>query len=138
AIIQSGIYTKLYPGNRTPLVRDSLAEAEQEGVEFFDYLGVSSLAEARQIDAVTLRDKAVAYGGFWGTVNDQKFNVGHPFQLFIHNKRQMVPVLLGHTSSEFFSVPQVDSVEEFKKMAHELFGDDADQFLELCDAQSMD
>ena len=136
AIIQSGIYTKLYPGTRVPPLRNQLAEAEQDGVKFFEYLGVSSLAEARQLDAVTLRDKAVQYQGFWGTVADQVFSVGSPFELFLENKRWNVPVMFGHTSSEFFSVPDVHTPEEFKQLAEDMFGDDAEAFLKLCGAPS--
>ena len=136
AIVQSGVFTPLYPGNRMPRFRRTLAEAEQEGVTFFEYLGVSSLAEARELDAVYLRDKAVAYKGFWGTVEDQKFSVGNPFELFMENKRLMVPVMLGHTSSEFFSAPNVSSVEELRQMAEEMFGDDAENFLKLCQIDS--
>jgi len=138
AIVQSGVFTKLYPGTGMPRFLSSLAEAEQEGIKFFDYLGVSSLAEARRLDAVLLRDKAVAYGGFWGTVTDHVFNVGSPFELFLQNKRWMVPVMFGHTSSEFFSVPHADTPSDFKQMAEDLFGGDAETFLELCDAQSAD
>lgn len=133
AIVQSGVFTKLYPGTPMPKLRSHLAEAEQEGIAFFDYLGVSSLAEARKLDAVYLRDKAVAYRGFWGTVVDQRFSVGDPFDLFQQNKRLMVPIMLGHTSSEFFSVPAAESLEQLKNMAGEMFGEDASAFLELCD-----
>lgn len=136
AIIQSGIITMLYEGERKPGPRANLMEAEKEGVEFFEFLGVSSLAEARQLDQMYLRDKALEYNGFWGTVIDNKFNVGDGFDLFLENKRLMVPVLLGHTSSEFFSVPKVSSIDEFKEMAAEMFGDDADEFLELCQVDS--
>jgi para-nitrobenzyl esterase len=138
AIVQSGVYTNVYPGSRMPKFLNSLAEAEQEGIKFFDYLGVSSLAEARQLDAAKLRDKAVASGGFWGTVTDQQFNVGNPFELFLQNKRWMVPVMLGHTSSEFFSVPSVDTHDEFRQLAVDLFGEEADTFLALCNAQTID
>ncbi len=86
AIIQSGIFTKLYPGTLMPPLRSHLTEAEQDGVEFFNYLGVSSLAQARQLDAVYLRDKAVEYGGFWGTVTDQVFIVDNSFELFLRNE----------------------------------------------------
>ena len=48
----------------------------------------------------------------------------------------MVPVLLGHTSSEFYSFPEVKTIDEFKEMASEMFGDDADEFLKLCGAES--
>lgn len=135
AIIQSGMFTKLYPGTLMPALRNHLKEAEQDGIEFFNYLGVSSLAEARELDAVYLRDKAVEYGGFWGTVTDQVFQDGNPFDLFLQNKRLMVPVMVGHTTSEFFSVPDTATMDDFRKMAADLFGDDAGTFLKLCGAQ---
>ncbi len=138
AIVQSGVFTTLYPNGGMPKFVKELDQAEQEGIKFFEYLGVTSLAEARRIDAVELRDKAVAYRGFWGTVTDQAFSVGHAFELFQQNKRWMVPVMLGHTSSEFFSVPQVNTTDELRLMAVELFGDEADTFLELCGAHSGD
>lgn len=136
AIVQSGTFMKLYPQNQFPPLRSNLAEVEQEGVRFFEYLGVSSLAEARQLDAVYVRDKTVEYGAFWGSVPDQKFMLGNSLELFIQNKRWMVPVMFGHTSSEFFSVPIVDTLEDFKKLAMDVFGEDADAFLELCEVQA--
>ncbi len=42
----------------------------------------------------------------------------------------------GKLTSEFFSVPQVETMDEFRKMATEMFAEDADEFLALCDAQS--
>lgn len=137
AIVQSGIFTELYPGTRIPPLRSHLAEAEQDGVKFFEYLGVSSLAEARRIGAVELRDKAVKYQGFWGTVTDQLFCVGNPFELFLQNKWWKMPIMMGHTSSEFSSVPEADTSVELKKLAANMFGDDADVFLELCGIQSV-
>ncbi|MNM95881.1 Carboxylesterase family protein [compost metagenome] len=116
----------------------SLIEAEQEGIKFFEYLGVSSLEEARRLDAVYLRDKSLEYQGFWGTVEDKLFNVGNTLELFLRNERWMVPVMLGHTSSEFISVPNVDTLDDFKNMAKVMFEDDADKFLKLCSAQSLD
>lgn len=136
AIIQSGLFTNLYPGNRMPRLRSNLAEAEQDGIAFLEYLGISSLEEARSLDAVYLRDKAVEYKGFWGTVVDQSFCVGNTFDLFVQNKRWQVPVLLGHTSSEFFSTPNISSIDELKSMAVEMFDEAADEFLELCGAES--
>ncbi|WNS46046.1 carboxylesterase family protein [Paenibacillus sp. MMS20-IR301] len=135
AIVQSGIFTKLYPGTLMPALRNHLKEAEQDGIAFFHYLGVSSLAEARELDAVYLRDKAVEYGAFWGTVADQVFQTGDPFELFLQGKRLMVPVMFGHTSTEFFSVPDPVTMGAFRRMAADLFGDDAGEFLALCGAQ---
>lgn len=135
AIIQSGLFTSLYP--TTPaLPHLDLAAAEQQGVQFFEYLGVRSLEEARQLDAISLRDKIVAYGAFWGTVLDQQFNVGNPFDLFVQNKRWKVPVMSGHTSSEFITAPHEQTLDELEKMAADLFGEDAATFLDLCAAQT--
>lgn len=136
AIIQSGMFTPLYPNNRMPGPGRTLAHAEEEGVKFFDFLGVSSLAEARELDAEYIRTKALEYRGFWGTVIDNEFCVGNSFDLFLENKRLLVPVLMGHTSSEFFSKPNVNSKEKFKDMAVKMFGDNADEFLRLCQFES--
>jgi para-nitrobenzyl esterase len=136
AIIDSGMIVPLYPGTPMPGARLNLKEAEQEGRKFFEYLGVSSLAEARRLDAEHLRNKTLEYNRFWGTVVDDVFCVGNAYELFLKNKRWMVPVLLGRTSSEFFSVPNVKTLEEFKTMATEMFGENAGEFLELCQAQS--
>jgi len=132
AIIQSGVFAPLYPGGRIPRVNLSLKEAEQEGVKFFEFLGVSSLKEARKLDAKYLLEKTLEYNHFWGPVADGIFCTGNAFQLFLENKRWQVPLLMGHTSSEFFAVPSVNSKEEFRKMAVELFGEDAEEYLRLC------
>ncbi|MFS0726404.1 carboxylesterase/lipase family protein [Paenibacillus sp. 1P07SE] len=132
AIVQSGVFKPVYPGGGMPKFVSELPAAEEEGVRFFDYLGVSSLAEARALDAVTLRDKAVAYKGFWATVIDHAFCVGPPFERFLNHQSWQVPVLLGHTSSEFFSMPQADTLDEFRSMALAEFGEDAETFLSLC------
>ncbi|WP_336773015.1 carboxylesterase/lipase family protein [Paenibacillus sp. MMO-58] len=136
AIVQSGLFAPLYPNAGMPRFLRTLEEAQQEGIQFFDYLGVTSLEEARSLDAVYLRDKIVEYRAFWGTVVDHKFNVGNSFELFLQNQRLQVPVMFGHTSSEFFSIPQSDSLKEFQQMAKDKFGDDAESFLKLCDYES--
>ena len=136
AIIESGIFTMLYPTNFMLGMRKNLSEAEQEGVKFFEFLGVASLAEARKLDAEYLRDKVLEYKKFWGTVVDNTFCKGNAFELFLENKRLLVPVLWGHTSSEFFSVPDVKSLDEFKALAVEMFGNAADEYLSLCNFES--
>lgn len=138
AIIQSGMFAEAYPGKPEFRFHRTLAEAEEAGKAFFDYLGVSTLAEARQLDAVELRDKAVAYGGFWGTVEDGAFLTGNPFDLFMQNKRPPVPLLLGHTSGEFVFGPDADSMDEFVKNARATFGRNADTFLQLCAAGTLE
>jgi len=132
AIIQSGVFAPLYPNNRIPRINLSLKEAEQEGVKFFEFLGVYSLKEARKLDAKYILKKTLEYNRFWWPVADGVFCTGNTFQLFLENKRWQVPLLIGHTSSEFFQVPDVKSHNEFKNMALELFGEDADEYLEIC------
>jgi para-nitrobenzyl esterase len=131
AIIQSGMFAPVYPENRKPPWGFSLQEAEKAGIEFFDFLGVSSLKEARELDAEFIRRKALEYGRPWGTVVDDQFCVGDPFLLFLENKRLQVPVMAGHTSSEFFSRPQVQTKEELQNLAQRLFSDAASEFLDL-------
>src|SRR5690554_5137401 len=119
AIIQSGLFAPLYPDNRRPPRGISLEDAERAGVEFFDYLGVSSLQEARDLDGEFIRQKALEYGRFWGTVVDGQFCVDDPFKLFVENKRLQVPVMAGHTSTEFINRPQVKTKDELKSLAQE-------------------
>ncbi|WP_270165916.1 carboxylesterase/lipase family protein [Paenibacillus sp. SYP-B4298] len=138
AVILSGLITEVYPGNPMPIKKIRLTEAEQEGVRFFDFLGVTTLAEARQLDATYIRDKTLEYNRFWGTVIDGQFCLGSPFELFMRQQREMVPILLGHTSSEFTVQPIAATMEELRELADTLFGDQADTFLELCQAQGSD
>lgn len=136
AVIMSGMATELYPKVRVPSVRSTLRDAEEAGVAFFDFLGVSSLAEARQLDAEFLRDKALEYKSFWGTVIDDQFCAGDPFTRFVQQEREAIPVMLGHTSSEFWTRPAAANLEELKQMAVELFGEDAPAFLKLCETET--
>lgn len=135
AIIQSGIFTKLYPNHRAPSTR-TLEEAEQDGVRFFDLLGVTTLADARELDAAYIMNKALECNGHWGSIIDGKFIVGSAFDRFIEKKHWKMPLLMGHTSSEFFVNPEAGTIEAFKQMALEMFGDDANEFMTLCSSES--
>jgi len=136
AVVLSGVFASVYKNERIPGSGKTLKEVEEAGVKFFDFLGVSSLKEARELDGEFIRQKMLEYKAFWGPVVDKQFVMGDVFKLFQENKRLMVPVLLGHTSDEFYSVPQVASKDEFKDMAVEMFGTDADEYLEICRFES--
>jgi para-nitrobenzyl esterase len=138
AVIMSGVFTGLYPETRMLRFWRSLEEAEREGVEFFKSLGVNSLDEARRLDAGYVLRKAMEFGefGFWGTVVDGRFNTGNAFDLLLENRRWKTPLMMGHTSSEFIVAPQASNLEEFHKMAEDLFGEDAGEFISICGAQS--
>jgi len=136
AFIESGLIKQVYPTDFMPFKLMNLEEAEKEGVKFFDFMGVSSLEEARKLDAKYIIKKFGEYKMFWGTVMDGKFSIGNSFENFLENKCIDVPLLLGHTSSEFKNVPEVNSVEEFNKLASDLFGKDAERFMDICGSKN--
>ena len=131
AIVQSGVMANVYPSRRQFGRVPPLKEAEEAGVRFFDFLGVSTLAEARAIDEKTLMRKIREYRSFWGTVEDGRFCVGNAMQLFLENRRILCPVLWGRTSSEFFQRPEEDCLESFTAMVRSVFQEDAEEFLGL-------
>ncbi len=138
AFIESGMITNLYPGNLVPIPRQNLFEAEQEGEKFFELLGITSLAEARMLDAEYINSKSLEHQKFWGTVIDHIFCLDSSYDLFVANKRWRVPILWGNTSNEFFNIPKAETLEEFAQMAKELFGDDSDEFLSICHSSTGD
>ena len=134
AIIQSGAFAPPYPF-RFGLCSD-IKDAERVGQAFFDFLGVKTLAEARRLDAVTLRNKALEWDGRYGwgrtlgEVVDGVFSQRNSQEWFMDENRLNVPVLLGHTSSEFIHKPDAVDEESLKAFAAKSFGADADAFLE--------
>ena len=132
AIIQSGVFTACY-NERLRYYPPS--QAEEQGVAFFDFLGVSSLKEARALDAVYVRDKMLAFKRYFGTVEDGHFNVGDSMTRFLENKRLQIPILLGLTVDEFIDVPNVESLAAFDQMAKDVFGNQAEAFLALCNRE---
>ena len=133
AIIQSGAFAPPYPFD-FGLCND-MESAEKSGRAFFDFLGVQSLAEARQIDAVTLRDKALEWEGIhgwgktFGEVVDGVFSLRSSQQWFLQRDRVRVPVLLGSTDNEFFAFPPARNEEELQALARKEYGPEAGQFL---------
>ncbi len=81
-----------------------LAGAEKKGEEFFEFLGVNSLEEAREIDSETLKAK---YGEYAAShprmfpIQDGVFCKKDPAVLFMEGKNAPVPVISGNTSDEF-------------------------------------
>ncbi|WP_338556451.1 carboxylesterase family protein [Paenibacillus sp. KS-LC4] len=135
-VIMSGVFTPLYPNNPMPPRKRSLKAAEEDGASFFEFIGVSTLEEARKLDAVYIRDKMLEFGGLWGTVVDHQYCNGNPYDLLLKGQFHKVPIMLGNTASEFLSVPAVSSVDEFRAMAVEMFGEEAEEYLKLFAAHS--
>ena len=133
AIIQSGAFAPPYPFS-FGLCSD-LKTAEETGKAFFDFLGVKSLKEARAIDAVTLRDKCLEWGNkhgrglIFGEAVDGVFSHRNSQQWFLDENRLEIPVLIGHTSSEFFGFPQTKDEASLAALAKDAFPGCEDAFL---------
>ena len=131
AIIQSGImagvYNTFFPG-----AKRTFADAEEQGVKFFDFLGVKTLEEARAIDAVTLRDKCEEFKGWFGTTSDGVFQTGEATDNMMRGKRYPVPLMITRTMDEFASGLMANTKEEFEEKAKAIFGDQAGTFLRIC------
>lgn len=84
---------------------------EQKGVEFFKYLGVSSIEEARKLDAKTVRDKYGEYaqlstdpmkmGLRFFPCDDGITFTGDPTSALSQSDINNVPLLTGYTTDEF-------------------------------------
>ena len=143
AIIQSG--GGFCPGFNQDY--NSLEQQEKIGEGFLQYLGVSSIEEARKIDAKTLYEKAVEYpvpikngrpSLKWNMVIDGKFLKEDPVSAILHKRRWPVPLMMGNTLDEFPAVPPFSSLEDVKTYAQAEFGENAGEYLSLCDFASGD
>ena len=92
----------------------TLEEAEKKGEEFFEYIGVKSLEEARQMDAFKLRDLYGEYSSFENTpgmppdmakkmfpIIDGKHYLGDPLKRLVDGECPDVPIISGYTGDEF-------------------------------------
>lgn len=137
AVIMSGMIRSPYEAGSIGTPRP-LEEAEENGANFLDFLGVSSLEEARELDAFFVRDK---YGEYvqnrprMGTVEDGRFCVGDPLALFLQGRCADVSVMAGNTVDEFPSFLSAGSKEELEEKARGIFGSLAGEFLKLLKAE---
>lgn len=95
----------------------TLEKAEKKGSDFFEFLGVKNLEEARALDPYVIRDKYAKYRdtrGMFVGIEDGKFCVGDPVNRFINGDCAKVPVISGNTTDEFI-VGGVNTVERSVK-----------------------
>lgn len=131
AVVMSGMIGNPYEeerfGKPTPL-----AEAEQLGEEFFDFLGVNSLEEARALDAFYIRDRysefAINHSCMF-TVLDGAFCKEDPYEKLVAGNSIAVPLMAGNTSDEFPNYIKAQDREQFYQKTREFFGEKADEFL---------
>ena len=142
AIIQSGVWTspvgRFQPPDAPRYLERSLSAMEQAGVEFFELMGVRTLAEARALPAEFVRDKALEFHAMWTTVPDGRFVPDNPPELVLRNKRHMVPLLMGNTTVEFPSAPKADSFEALEALAQNVFGERAGEYLDLIRGRTLE
>lgn len=104
AVVHSGMF---YSPDNSFFHQKSLKEAEDCGVDFFNFCGAKSLADMRKFTTAELRQKWDEYGGFqksiatWTPVRDDIFVKGDFLDLIKNNKIEPVPLIIGHTTDEF-------------------------------------
>ena len=131
AIVESGIFMGFYQ----PRVLETLADAEKRGEDFFAFLGVKNLEEARALSAEYIRDKNNEYQGRWGNVTDGVFQPANYMDSLRSGKLLDVPLMMGYTDDEFFAVPEAESEESLRELAQRQFGERAEEFLSLIKAE---
>ncbi|HHX54850.1 MAG TPA: carboxylesterase family protein [Clostridiales bacterium] len=132
AVVHSGIINNPY-ADESGLSPKPLSHAEKNGVRFFDFMGVANLEEARKLDAIYIRDKYAEFVKInerMGMVIDNKFCINDPVLLYMKNKHAMVPLMSGNTTDEFLNYISANSDEEFIEKVKEIFGENANEFLE--------
>lgn len=131
AIILSGMFKHPY-GEDGFVAPVTLAEAEKNGSDFLEFLGVNSIEEARRLDAFYIRDKYAEYAQNhprMAVIIDGQFCVGAPLERLLQNQHAKVPLLAGNTGDEFLGFIPAASEEELRRMAKEIFGERAEEFL---------
>ena len=96
----------------------TLEKAEKKGADFFEYLGVKTLEEARALDPIVIRDKYAKFrderGMMFVGIQDGKFCVGDPVERIISGDCIDGPIISGNTTDEFI-MGGVNTVERAVK-----------------------
>ena len=134
AIVQSG-------GGISPTYRrgayPALADTEQIGVRFLQTLGVETIAEARNIPARTVCEKAMAFmrdfGYWWGPTVGGDYLPEDPAKAYANGRLPDLPVLACSTVDELIMKPEAASMEALRADAEKRFGEDAELYCNICD-----
>ncbi len=117
-----------------------LRDAEKKGEDFFAYLGVKNLEEARAMDAVTLQRSYEKYMEShipFFTVQDDIFCVGDPIALYRQGKCVDVNMMAGSTSTEFMNTIDAKDEQGLEAEAKRLFGEKAGEFLQTPESRKV-
>ena len=111
-----------------------LRDAERKGEDFFAFLGVKSLKEARALDAVTLQrgyEKYMESHIPFFTVQDDRFCLGDPIARTLRGECVDAVLMAGSTCDEFHNAIDAKDEASLASEARRLFGDQADAFLAI-------
>ena len=111
---------------------ERLKDAEKKGEDFFSFLGIRTLEEARAMDAVHLQRSYEKYMEShipFFTVQDDLFCTGDPIAMYCRGDCVDVKMMAGSTGDEFPNAMDAADEEGLKKEAERVFGDKAAEFL---------
>jgi para-nitrobenzyl esterase len=105
--------------------------AEQQGLAFQKHLKKKNLKQLRQMDAMSLCDGNVGFGGFWPCV-DGYVICDDQYRLYERGEYNDVPVIVMTNSDEgaLFTPPTVKA-EDYQKNVRRMFGEFADEALKV-------
>ena len=105
--------------------------AEKQGLAFQQHLKKKSLKQLRQMDAMSLCDGNVGFGGFWPCV-DGYVICDDQYRLYERGEYNDVPVIVMTNSDEgaLFTPPTVKA-EDYRQSATRMFGELADEALKV-------
>jgi len=136
AVILSGLIRD--PFIKDPIIRPvTLEKAEENGAKFLEFLGVSSIDEARKLDAFLIRDKYAEFRGshmMMSTIIDGIIVPEDPYEALLNGHHANVPIISGNTGDEFFTGIPAKNSEELKEKVLSAFEDTAEAFLAFPEA----
>ena len=105
--------------------------AEKQGLAFQQHLKKKNLKQLRQMDAMSLCDGNVGFGGFWPCV-DGYVICDDQYRLYERGEYNDVPVIVMTNSDEgaLFTPPTVKA-EDYRQSATRMFGELADEAMKV-------
>ncbi|MCQ2586166.1 MAG: carboxylesterase family protein [Treponema sp.] len=127
AVVESGYFKNPYIDHFN--FPSDLAEKQSE--EFLKFLGAKNIDEAKAMTWEQVRDANDSFQKMWFGLTGNDFTRTGVEQAISEKTFIDVPMLHGWTDNEFFGELEASSKEEFEAKAREVYGADADRFLEL-------
>ncbi|MCF0242053.1 MAG: carboxylesterase family protein [Treponema sp.] len=127
AVVESGYFKNPYINH----FDFPVPAAEKQSKEFLEHLGVKNIDEAKKLSWEQIRDGNDTFHRMWFGVYGNDFSRTGIEKSIKENTFIDVPMIHGWTDNEFFGQIEATSPEVLEKTAREVYGNDADKFLEL-------